>query len=188
MKRISYLTPLILFFILGCVKTPKKDAQISPKPDNVFNAPFSRTWSATLEELIWMKWVPAFTDEREGAIRLKEAYVYKKSGNLIRAYHWPSIEEAKTSGIDDYLQKVTYYDNNIFDFDKAIFSQENMEIKVVSISTSQTRVEIDYRIKPYLNSGKFGNQVRSKGYIESLLLQKIREKLKGQPISSRDSP
>lgn len=190
MKRIFYLTPLILLFILGCAKAPKKEAQILPKLDNVFNAPFSRTWSATLEGLIWMKWVPAFTDEKEGVIRLKEAYVYKKSGNLIRAYHWPSIEEAKKSGIiiDDYLEKVAYYDNNIFDSDKAIFSQENMEIKVVSLSKSQTRVEIDYRIKPYLNSDKFRNQIRSKGYIESLLLQKVREKLKGQPISSRDGP
>ena len=97
---------------------------------------------------------------------------------------WPSIKEAKKSGINDYLERVAYYDNNIFDSNKAIFSQENMEIKVVSLSKSQTKIEINYKIKPYLRSSKFGNQVRSKGYIESLLLQKVREKLKRQPISS----
>ena len=186
MKKISYLIPLILIFILSCAKAPKKGAQILPKVDNVFNAPFSQTWSATLEELKWMKWIPAFTDEKEGVIRLKEAYVYKRSGNLIRTYHWP-YNEAKQSGIDDYLEKVAYYDDNIFDFDKVIFSQENMGINVVSLSKSQTKVEINYKIKPYLRSGKFGNQVRSKGYIESLLLQRVRENLKGKPVSSGDS-
>lgn len=176
MKRIPYL--LILIFILSCAKAPKKFTQIPPKSNNVFNASFSQTWSAILAGLEWIKWSPAFMNKGEGTIRLKEAYVYRRSGNLIRAYHWPSIEEAKKSGIDDYLEKVAYYDNNIFDPNKALFSQENMEIKVVSLSKLETKVEINYRIKPYLSSGKFGNQVRSKGYIESLLLQKIREKLK----------
>ncbi len=187
MKKICYLIALILIFILSCARAPKKGVQISPKLDNVFNASFSQTWSATLAGLEWMKWALAFTDEKEGTIRLKEAYVYRKYGNLIRAYHWPSMEETKKSGIDDYLEKVIYYDNNIFDSNKAVFSQENMEIKVVSLSKSQTKVEINYKIKPYLKSGTFGNQVTSKGYIESLLLQKVRENLKGKPISSGDS-
>ncbi len=187
MKKISYLTPLILIFTLSCARAPKKWTQVSHKPDNVFNASFSQTWPATLAGLGWIKWSPAFIDEKEGTIRLKEAYVYRKSGNLFRAYRWPSIEEAKELGIDDYLEKVAYYDNNIFDSNKAIFSQESMVIKVVSLSKSQTKIEINYKIKPYLRSGKFGNQVRSKGYIESLLLQKVRENLKGKPISSVES-
>ena len=130
-----------------------------------------------------VKWNPAFIDEKEGVIRLKEAYVYRKSGKLLRIYFWPSLEGAKQSEIDDYLEKVAYYDNSIFDSDKAVLSQENMGIKVVSLSKSQTKVEINYKIKPYLNSGKFASQVESNGYIESLLLEKIREKLKGQRLS-----
>lgn len=187
MKRISYLIPLILIFILSCAKAPKRGAEIPPELDNVFNASFSQTWSATLAGLEWIKWSPAFTDKKEGTIRLKEAYVYRRSGNLLRAYHWPSIEEAKKAGIDDYLEKVAYYDNSIFDSNEAIFSQENMGIKVVSLSKSQTKLVINYKIKPYLKSGTFGDQIRSKGYIESLLLQKVREKLKRQPVSSGDS-
>jgi hypothetical protein len=184
MKKAFYLIPLVLIFTLSCARTvPKKEAQIPPKLDNVFNASFNQTWSAILVGLKWMKWAPAFMDEREGVIRLKEAYVYRKSGKLLRIYFWPSKEEAKQSEIDDYLGKVAYYDNSIFDFDKAVLSQENMGIKVISLSKSQTKVEINYKIKPYLNSGKFAGQVKSNGYIESLLLEKIRERLKGQNLS-----
>jgi hypothetical protein len=182
MKRISCLIPIVLIFILSCAKPPKRGAEIPPELNNVFNASFNQTWSATLAGLEWIKWSPAFTDKNEGTIRLKEAYVYRRSGNLFRAYHWPSIEEAKKSGIDDYLEKVAYYDNSIFNSNEAIISQESMEIRVISLSKSQTKVVINYKIKPYLKSGKFGDQVMSRGYIESLILQRIREKLKGKPI------
>ncbi|SRR5579884_4009 len=182
MKRIPYLIPLLLIFALCCAKPPKRGAEIPPELNNVFNASFNQTWSATLAGLEWIKWSPAFTDKNEGTIRLKEAYVYRRSGNLFRAYHWPSIEEAKKSGIDDYLEKIAYYDNTIFNSNEAIISQESMEIRVISLSKSQTKVVINYKIKPYLKSGKFGDQVMSRGYIESLILQRIREKLKGKPI------
>ncbi len=185
MRKILYLIP-IGFILLSCANTvPRKETQIPSRLDNVFNASFSQTWLATLGALKWMKWIPAFMDQKKGTIRLKEAYVYRKSENLFRGYQWPSKEEANQSGINDYLEKVAYYDNNIFDFDKAIFSQESMEIKVISLSKSQTRVEIDYKIIPYLSSGKFASQVKSNGYIESLLLEKIREGLKGRPLSYR---
>src|SRR3972149_5180422 len=109
MKIIFYLIPLIV--ILGCAKSlPQKEARsIKPKEtptlkqNNVFNAPFSEVWSATLQGLKWMKWNPAFLEKEDGTIRLKEAYVYTKSGRLFRNYRWPSKEEAKQSDIDDYV-------------------------------------------------------------------------------------
>src|SRR5579885_666722 len=82
MKRIPYLIPLLLIFALCCAKPPKRGAEIPPELNNVFNASFNQTWSATLAGLEWIKWSPAFTDKNEGTIRLKEAYVYRRSGNL----------------------------------------------------------------------------------------------------------
>ncbi len=189
MKRIFYLIPLI--FILGCAKSlPQKEARpIKPKEtptlkqNNVFNAPFSEVWSATLQGLKWMKWNPAFVDKEDGTIRLKEAYVYTKSGRLFRNYRWPSKEEAKQSNVDDYVDKVVVYDKNIFDFDRPVFSQENMTIEAIKLSKSQTKVNISYKINLYLDSGKFASGVKSSGYIESLLFEQIKEGLNGKPLS-----
>ena len=189
MKIIFYLIPLIV--ILGCAKSlPQKEARsIKPKEtptlkqNNVFNAPFSEVWSATLQGLKWMKWNPAFLEKEDGTIRLKEAYVYTKSGRLFRNYRWPSKEEAKQSDIDDYVDKVVTYDKNIFDFDRPVFSQENMTIEVIKLSKSQTKVNISYKIYLYLDSGKFASGVKSSGYIESLLFEQIKERLNGKPLS-----
>src|SRR3989337_39502 len=175
MKIIFYLIPLIV--ILGCAKSlPQKEARsIKPKEtptlkqNNVFNAPFSEVWSATLQGLKWMKWNPAFLEKEDGTIRLKEAYVYTKSGRLFRNYRWPSKEEAKQSDIDD--------------FDRPVFSQENMTIEVIKLSKSQTKVNIRYKINLYLDSGKFASGVKSSGYIESLLFEQIKERLNGKPLS-----
>lgn len=189
MKTIFYIIPLI--FILGCAKEsphrkayPFKQKEATPTmPGNVFNAPFSEVWSATLQGLKWMKWNPAFLEKEDGTIRLKEAYVYTKSGRLFRNYRWPSKEEAKQSDIDDYVDKVVTYDKNIFDFDRPVFSQENMTIEVIKLSKSQTKVNISYKINLYLDSGKFASGVKSSGYIESLLFEQIKERLNGKPLS-----
>ncbi len=189
MKRIFYLIPLI--FILGCAKElpqrngyPFKQKEVtSTKPNNVFNASFSEVWSATLQGLNWMKWDAAYTDIGDGTIRLKEAYVYRKSGKLFRNYRWPSKEEVKVSNIDDYAEKVAKYGQNILNFDTPVFSQESMTIKVIKLSESKTKVDISYKIKLYLNSGKFASEVKSSGYIESLLFEQIRERLNGKPLS-----
>ena len=111
-------------------------------------------------------------------IRLKEAYVFRQSGKLRRIYYWPPIGVAKRSSIDDYLEKVAYYRNDFFNAERTVLSQETMEIEIISLSNSQTKVVIDYKIRPYLESGKFKEQIKSNGYIESLLLDRIRENLR----------
>ncbi|MCI0453818.1 MAG: hypothetical protein L0Y68_02340 [Candidatus Dadabacteria bacterium] len=188
MKGILYLIPLI--FILSCAKEPPPLTRTEPikqrekapiKSINVFNAPFGKVWSATLQGLKWMKWNPAFVDEEDSMIRLKEAYVYTKSGKLFRNYRWPSKEEAKQSDIDNYLEKVAIYNKNIFDFDRPLFSQENMTIKVIKLSKSQTKVDVNYKINLHLASGKLDSGVKSSGYIESLLFEQIGERLNDKP-------
>jgi len=197
MKRLFYLTPIIL--VLGCASIfpsgevgpykseetrsyrPKK---VEPLRRNVFDASFDRVWSATLEGLKWMKWVPAFTDELEGTIRLKEAYVYRKSGKLLRIYNWPPRQELAQSSIEDYLKKVSDY-NPGFGIDPPAFSQESMRIKLIGLSGSRVKVEIDYKIRPYFSSGRFTDSVKSSGYIESLLLERIKENLAAKPLARR---
>ncbi|HEX3037130.1 MAG TPA: SH3 domain-containing protein [Thermodesulfobacteriota bacterium] len=157
-----------------------------PQVDNVFNGSADEVSTALLEALQWMKWQPAFVDKEQGMIRLKEAYVFRQSGKLRRVYYWPPVGVAKQSSIDDYLEKIAYYENDFFNAERAVLSQETMEVEIISLSNSQTKVVIDYRIKPYLESGKFGEQIRSKGYIESLLLDRIHENL-GDKVSIREN-
>lgn len=200
MKRLLFLIPLI--FILGCtslrIYTPKNVRPYKPKvikpykpkenqhykEDNVFDAPFASVWSATLAGLEWMKWIPAFKDERNGIIRLREGYVYRKSGKLMRIYNWPPGKDIEKSSIDDYLEKVSDYPGS-FDWDRPVFSQESMEIRVIRLSESKMKIEIDYRIRIYLHSGKFEDGIKSNGYIESVLLEKVEGNLKGEPLAGK---
>lgn len=199
MKRLLFLIPLIS--ILGCSATgifypkdvrtykprtvkPSKPRQAQAyKPDNVFDAPFVNVWSATLATLKWIKWIPAFKDERTGIIRLREGYVYRKSGKLLRIYNWPPRQDTEQSTVDDYFEKVSDYKS--FDFDKPVFSQESMEIRIVRLSETKIKVEIDYRIRAYLYSDKFEDGIKSSGYIESVLLERIEQNLKGEPLAIR---
>ncbi|HEY7535432.1 MAG TPA: hypothetical protein VH878_05755 [Thermodesulfobacteriota bacterium] len=191
MKRTLYLIPLIII-ISSCAKEPPvltktepyKEKQKKPTESiNVFNAPFTEVWSSTLQVLKWMKWDTAFVEIEDGTIRLKEAYVYTKSGKLFRNYRWPSKEEAEQSNIDNYVEKVTTYDQNVFDFDRPVFSQEIMTINVIKLSKSQTKVDVTYKINLYLTSGKLAHGVQSSGYMETLVFKQIRERLNGKPSS-----
>jgi hypothetical protein len=200
MKRALFLIPLIA--ILGCTSPriytptpvrpdrPRVTKPYQPKEDkrykenNVFDASFTNVWSATLAGLEWMKWIPAFADESSGTIRLREAYVYRKSGKLLRIYTWPSRDEQKQEPIDDYLKKVSDYPGS-FDWDRPFFSQESMQISVIRTSETRTKVAIDYKIRAYLDSGKFEDGVKSNGYIESVLLEKIGENLRGRPLAGK---
>jgi hypothetical protein len=151
--------------------------------ENVFNASFTDVWFATLEGVRWIKWPPAFVDEKTGEIVLKEAYVYKKSGNIMRTFTWPNGEIRNFPDIDDYLDKIAFYDTGS-NANRPVFSQESMRIKVTRLSNTKTKVDIDYVIRPYLDSDNFANEVKSNKYIETLLLVKIREKLQGSYINT----
>lgn len=160
---------------------PSKEEKV--EQENVFNASFTDVWFATLDGIQWIKWPPAFADEKTGEIVLKEAYVYKKSGNIIRTFTWPSGETQNFPDIDDYLSKVAYYHVGTTG-SRPIFSQEIMRIKVSRLSNTKTKVDIDYTIRPYLDSSNFAEEVKSNNYIETVLLGKIREKLEGSYINT----
>lgn len=151
--------------------------------ENVFNASFTDVWFATLNGVQWIKWPPVFADEKTGEIILKEAYVYKRSGNIMRTFAWPTGEIRNFPDINDYLNKVAFYDESSNAL-RAVFSQESMRIKVTRLSNTKTKVDIDYAIRPYLDSEMFAEEVKSNSYIETLLLGKIRENLKDSYINT----
>lgn len=187
-----------MFFILlglSCyqpqypIYTPPTPRQQEPPPppkpkvykkSNVFENSYAAVWSATLQGLKWMKWNPAFAEPEEGLIRLKEAYVYRKTGKLLRIYRWPSQDEMNKSNINDYLAKVSIYTVSGYDVP---FSQESMEIRLDKISDNKIRVNIKYNVRPYLGYGKFWDGFKSSQYIESTLLDKIGENLKGRTVA-----
>ena len=163
-------------------KEPVKKVKVDTKAENVFNAPFIEVWLAAIESASWIKWNIAFIDEREGVIRLKEAYAYRKGGKLLRTYTWPSKENLQTSSINDYLEKVGKYHPGQ---SSTVFTQENLKMNVIRVSPDVTKVDIDYTIRPYTFSGKIGYEVESNGFIESLLLERIKENLDGRPLAKR---
>ena len=139
-------------------------------------------WLAAIESTNLIKWNIAFLNERDGVIRLKEAYAYRKGGKLLRTYAWPDKENLQTSSINDYLEKVGRYNPGQ---SSTVFTQENLKMTVVKVSANVIKVDIDYTIRPYTFSGKIGYQIDSNGFIESLLLERIKENLDGSPLAKR---
>lgn len=163
-------------------KKPIKPIKEDTSADNVFNAPFIDVWLAAIESAKWIKWNIAFLDERDGIIRLKEAYAYRKGGKLLRTYTWPNKTNLQTSSINDYLEKVGRYNPG---HSSTVFTQENLKMNIIKVSDDVTKVDIDYTIRPYTFSGKIGYEIESNGFIESLLLERISESLDGRPLAKR---
>jgi hypothetical protein len=163
-------------------KKPAKKVKTNTKAENVFNAPYIDVWLAAIESTKWLKWNIAYLDEHDGVIRLIEAYAYRKGGKLLRTYTWPSKESLQTSSINDYLAKVGRYNPGQ---SSTVFTQENLKMTVIKVSTHVTKVDIDYTIRPYTFSGKIGYEIESNGFIESLLLERIKENLDGRPLAKR---
>jgi hypothetical protein len=163
-------------------KEPVKKTKVDTTAENVFEAPFIDVWLAAIESTNLIKWNIAFLNERDGVIRLKEAYAYRKGGKLLRTYAWPDKENLQTSNINDYLEKVGRYNPGET---TTVFTQENLKMTVIKVSADVTKVDIDYTIRPYTFSGKIGYQIDSNGFIESLLLERIKENLDGSPIAKR---
>ena len=158
-------------------KPSKKPSELKP---NEFTAPFNEVWAAAIESVKWLQWPPAFVDEAQGVIRLKEAYVYRKSGKLFRTYTWPSKKALQTSDINDYVEKVGRHTPKT---GQTVFTQENLKLSLSKSSSDITVVDIDYSIRPYTFSGKIGYEIESNGYIESLLLERMRETIEGRSLA-----
>jgi len=145
-----------------------------------FNAPYDRVWTAALESVEILKWPIAFIDPAEGVIRLKEAYVYRKSGRLLRSYTYPSKSDIQSSSINDYLEKVAKYTPGTAN---TVYTQENLKVTLKKISEEVTEVKIDYSIRPYTYQGTIGYEVLSNGYIDSMIIDKMKEELTPQPVA-----
>ena len=163
-------------------KVKKSSSKTKKGTQEVFNAPFIEVWLAAMESANWIKWNIAFIDDQQGVIRLKEAYTYRKSGKLLRAYQWPNKESLQTSNINDYLAKVGRYNPGSTN---TVFTQENLKMDIVRLSEDETKVDIDYTIRPYTFSGKIGYEVESNGFIENLMLERIKENLDERPLAQR---
>jgi hypothetical protein len=148
-----------------------------------FKAPYNDVWTAALESVEILKWLIAFVDPTEGVIRLKEAYVYRKSGKLLRAYVYPSKADIQTSTINDYLEKVAKYKPGTAN---TVYTQENLKVTVKKISDDVTEVKIDYSIRPYTYQGTIGYEVLSNGYIDSMVIDQMKEKLAPQQPVARN--
>lgn len=159
-----------------------KPAKTDSNTEKVFNAPFIDVWLAAIQSTKWLKWNIAFINEREGVIRLKEAYAYRKEGKLLRTYMWPNKQDLQTSSINDYLEKVGRYSPGQ---SSTVFTQENLKMTVTKVSSDVTNVDIDYTIRPYTFAGKIGYQIESNGFIESLLFEQMKKNLDTRPVAKR---
>lgn len=196
-RSLNILLLISIFFAAGCggggsvyipknyeVDTPPSAEKKPEKPKNLksnqFSQPYDEVWAAAIESVKWLQWPPAFVDESQGAIRLREAYVYRKSGKLYRKYTWPKKDALLTSDINDYIEKISRHKPKT---GQTVFTQENLEIELVKGKDDITSVDIDYSIRPYTYSGKIGYEIPSNGYIEGLILERMRENLNGSPVA-----
>ena len=145
-----------------------------------FKAPYNDVWAAALGSIEVLKWPIAFVDPAEGVIRLKEAYVYRKSGKLLRSYTYPSKADIQSSSINDYLEKVAKYTPGTA---STVYTQENLKVTLKKISDEVTEVRIHYSIRPYTYQGTIGYEVLSNGYIDSMIIDEMKEELAPQPVA-----
>lgn len=145
----------------------------------VFQYPVDKVWRAANESIYWIKWKPFIDDRDNNIIVLKEAYVYENNGSIIRIYNWPPMKELEGSDLSEYIRKVTSTDNDRVK-KNTVFTQENMKIKFSSIGSDETKVTISYDVIPHLKNGDIGDILTSSNYIETIVLNKIKEYLSGK--------
>jgi hypothetical protein len=202
MRKIIFLIPLLL--VVSCAKKSvyipesyrvKNQHSYEDKKDDMeaeivtagkkeqhinFNAPMEKVYEAAVRSVAFLQWPIAFSNEEEGTIRLKEAYVYGKGGKIYRSYTYPSHSDTRHSNINYYLERVARYTPGTA---ATIFTQENLKITLKKVSDTKTDVIIDYSIRPYTLDGTIGYEVISNGYIESIIVDNMKDILAGKPIA-----
>lgn len=154
--------------------TPKKEVWTNSE---ILNANYDEAWNAAIESIKWIKWKTFLTDKKSGSIVLKEAYVYKKDGNLKRIYHWPPKDQILNSDMSEYIKTIS----NIKDpatLENTGFTHENMKITLKNSENNKVKIDLEYTVFPYLKSMILGNQIESNNYIESLIIEKTKENLR----------
>ncbi len=156
---------------------------IKDKSFGVFNASPENAWLAVLSAIKWMRWEIAVLDEKNSQIKLREAYVYRKSGKFLRIYFWPKQEDLRHSDIKQYLDNISKRVVPVPVGKTPNFSQEQMLVSLFKLSKSEVGVQINYEFITYYDLGNsFVDRVESSGHIESKLLEKIEEFLTGKPV------
>ncbi len=188
----TYKPLFLVLFLLSCSSVGIKEALNKPKdiffktekkPENLittnrwtFNASLEEVWDATLKSLQWIKWKPFLLDYKNNKIFLKEAYIYEDNDSIKRIYTWPPVEKLKESNLSKYIETIAHADRHIKK--QTVFTQENMRIKIKKEENEKkTTVEINYEIIPHLKTEEIGPPLKSKKYIEGILIQKIKEHL-----------
>lgn len=164
-------------------KVDREDAVVTAgkkEEDIHFNSPYDKVFSAAVASVEFLKWPVAFAEQEEGSIRLKEAYVYNKNGKLFRSYVYPSKSDTSGSNINYYLERVAKYSSGTAD---TIYTQENLKITIKKVTDVKTDVKIDYSIRPYTLDGIIGYEVISNGYIETLIVDHMKDILGGKPVA-----
>lgn len=144
------------------------------------NAPMGDAYNAAVKSVDFLKWPIAFSNEQEGTIRLQEAYVYSKKDKIYRSYTYPTKSDTQHSNINYYLERVAKYTPGTA---PTIFSQENLKITLTKVSDKTTDIKIDYSIRPYTLGGTIGYEVLSNGYIESIIMNNMKDILAGKPVA-----
>ncbi|NIP31944.1 MAG: hypothetical protein GTO02_03070 [Candidatus Dadabacteria bacterium] len=169
---------LTITFFAGCTgihDTEVFKSKVSLE-ENEFNSDIETVISEIKPILKWLKWDIAFASKKNGLITLREAYVYRKNDKLLRIYHYPDKEFLKKSGISDYIKKVTKLKYG-FLHGSIAFTQETMRINLIEVDEVKVKVEIEYLIRTYDSDHKKLHDAQSNGYIEKLIIEKLRERL-----------
>ena len=94
-----------------------------------------------------------------------------------------SVDERAPRAGHDYLEKVAKYKPGTAN---TVFTQEKLKVTVKKISDDTTEVKIDYSIRPYTYQGTIGYEVLSNGYIDSMIIDHMTEKLSPQQPVARN--
>lgn len=177
MKNILIILGLALL-IVNCAGVKETEVFKSnvKLEDNEFNADLETIISELRPIMKWLKWDIAYTNSNNGLVILKEAYVYRKNNKLLRIYHFPDKEYLNNSRISDYLKKVSKLKYG-FLHSSVSFTQETMRIQLTETDESIVRLDIEYLIRTYDTEQKNVHEAQSNGYIEELILDKLRERL-----------
>ena len=192
-----FITAMLLFTLGSCSKIPTKDIFRKSKPkveekkpipekeekeEKVFtnkatlNADYNSVWNATIESIKWIKWKTFLTDKESGNIVLKEAYVLNKNDKLTRIYHWPPKDQLLNSDMKNYIETISNIENKELS-EAAGFTHETMRINLKKSSHNLVDINFEYTIFPYLKTMELGEQINSNFYIETILIDKIKEEL-----------
>ena len=193
-RFLLYIFAPVLF--LSCVgETPVGPAPEAGYYENepiVFNGSYDEVWSATIAALEALDWRIQNQDKLNGNIQFETSYVYSpKFGERDRIYLEPANDQIKDSKVMSYLRQISY-------FEKITpppappnpkFVKEKLRVDVKSISPSETEVKVNYKIMPYFDYkiGYLGT-VRSRGYLEKMVLNDINETLMKKQVLAQEMP